>query len=70
MKHRDELQQLRASTPNQLTGKINDSRHKLVSLRQDKMLGKLKNTREITALKKSIARALTVLDEKVAAETN
>lgn len=69
MKHKDVLTQLRASTPAQISDKINDSRAKLITLEQDKILGKLKNAREITATRKFIARAMTILDEKVTNET-
>lgn len=65
MKHKEELQQLRNLTEKQLSGKINDSQKKLVELEQDKVLGKIKNIREITAVRKGIARMMTILDEKV-----
>ena len=70
MKRRDELTQLRGLSTSALYGKITDSQKKRVLLEQDKLLGQLKNMRELTAIKKSIARAQTILDEKLIAEVN
>jgi large subunit ribosomal protein L29 len=70
MKHTEELKQIKSSTPREISAKITDSRVKLVKLNQDKILGKLKNFREITTLRKSIARMNTILDEKVRENIN
>lgn len=67
MKTTEELQTFRGLTPAQISAKITDSRKKLSSLRQDKVLGKIKNVHEITQIRKSIARLQTILDEKIAA---
>ena len=64
----DIVHQLRGLTTGQILGKITDSQKKLVSLQQDKTLGKLKNVHEITSVRKYIARAQTILDEKITAE--
>lgn len=69
MKHKEQLTELRRLTEKQIFGKIKDNQTKLVTLQQDKMLGKLKNTGEINQLKKSVARLFTVLDEKISAAT-
>jgi len=64
-KQTEQLRTLRALTEAKLSGKISDSRKKLITLEQDKVLGKLKNVREITAIKKEIARIKTIIDEKI-----
>jgi ribosomal protein L29 len=70
MKRTEELQSLRGLAERQLYDRITDSHKKLALLRQDKILGKLKNFHEITHVRKLIARMRTVLDEKVAAKLN
>lgn len=65
MKRRDFLQDVRGLSIEKLSGKITESQKKLVLLAQDKLLGKLKNVRELTRLRIDIARMKTVLDEKV-----
>lgn len=65
MKKIEQLRELRALSANQLYGRITDSQKKLALFRQDKLLGKLKNTHEITEVRKSIARLQTILDEKL-----
>lgn len=67
-KRSDIVHQLRGLTAGQILGKITDSQKKLVNLQQDKTLGKLKNVHEITSVRKFIARAQTILDEKITAE--
>jgi len=69
MKRRDFLSQVRALSPDKLSGKITESQKKLVLLQQDKLLGKLKNPRDITSMRLEIARMKTILDEKVAEST-
>ena len=69
-KVKDELRDLRSLTVKQLSVKITDSRKKLVTLNQDKILGKLKNAKEINTVRKLVARANTVLDEKIIQELN
>ncbi len=61
----DELKSARALSVGQITSKIKDLEHKVMNLRQDKLLGKLKNPQSIGELKKSIARLRTILDEKL-----
>lgn len=65
MKRRDLLSDLRALSTEKLSGKITESQKKLVLLQQDKLLGKLKNVKELSSLRTDIARMKTILDEKV-----
>jgi ribosomal protein L29 len=65
MKRRDLLSDIRGLSTEKLSGKIAESQKKLVLLQQDKLLGKLKNVRELSVLKTDIARMKTVLDEKI-----
>lgn len=67
-KRSDIVAQLRGLTTSQILGKITDSQKKLVTLQQDKTLGKLKNVHELTSVRKFIARAMTILDEKITTE--
>lgn len=66
MKRRDFLREIRGLSLDKLSGKITESEKNIVLLGQDKLLGKLKNPRQITALRSEIARMKTILDEKVA----
>lgn len=65
MKQKELLDKSRRLTVNELSAKIAEERKRLFTLDQEKILGKLKNTAEITATRKNIAKMLTVLDEKV-----
>lgn len=65
MKTKEQLTDLRGLTVKQLSVKITEARKKLVTLHQDKILGKIKNVHEITAIRKSVARMSTILDEKI-----
>ncbi|MBI4948110.1 50S ribosomal protein L29 [Candidatus Berkelbacteria bacterium] len=66
MKRKDELSGLRSLTEQKLSGKIVEEQKRLTTLMQQKALGSLKNVREISSVKKSIARIHTVLDQKLA----
>lgn len=66
-KRLDALREMKALPVNQIPGRITDAQKKLAMLRQDKLLGKLKNPKELGQLKKTIARLQTVLDEKLTA---
>lgn len=64
-KKKDLLAELRRFSAEKISDKIKaDSKH-LVELEQKKMLGSLKNVRELSAVKRSIARAKTILKEKL-----
>lgn len=64
-KRLEQLREIKALPLNQISGRITEAQKKLAMLRQDKLLGKLKNPKEIGELKKTIARLKTILDEKV-----
>ncbi|MEX0594683.1 MAG: 50S ribosomal protein L29 [Patescibacteria group bacterium] len=68
MKIREQLAQLRRLTDKQLSDKIVENQKKLVIKRQEKLLGKVKNTAELNSLRKMTARMKTILDEKVSAQ--
>ena len=65
MKRQEFLNEVRKMTAAQLAAKITASKKRLLELNQEKMLGKLKNFREIRVIKRAVARYSTVLDEKV-----
>lgn len=67
MKRRDALKQHQGLTEKQLSAKIIESQKALVVKRQEKLLGKLKNTTQLRTLRRDIARMKTILDEKVSA---
>ncbi|MEX1052112.1 MAG: 50S ribosomal protein L29 [Patescibacteria group bacterium] len=66
MKHAEQLLALRRLTDVQLSVKIGESQKNLITKRQAKLLGKLKNTAELRTLRREIAQMKTILDEKVA----
>lgn len=51
-------------TPDQLTEKVADLKKELFNLRFQLATGQLQNTMQITAVKRDIARAKTVLRQK------
>lgn len=51
-------------TPDELRAKLNDGREKLFDLKFKNTTAPLKNPREIRAVRKDIARALTILRQK------
>ncbi len=59
-----ETQNLRSKTTEELLAAIAASEEKLWKLRKDVATGKLKNVREIRTVKKQIAAAKTILNEK------
>ncbi len=67
MSKTEQLSGLRRLTDKQLSVKIGESQKNLIAKRQEKLLGKLKNTAELRNLRREIARMKTLLDEKVAA---
>ena len=60
-----EIKELRQKSKEELGKLVKDIRERQTSLRFDLVTGKVKNVREIRQIKKDIARALTVLKEKV-----
>ena len=58
---RREVQELKTRPPAELEKKFEEFRSSLWSLKKDLAAGKVKNVREIKALKKNIARVLTFL---------
>ena len=68
MKTKEQLTDFRGLTAKQLSVKITEARKKLVTLNQDKILGKIKNVHEITIIRKNVARMSTIMDEKISAE--
>ncbi|MBI4034126.1 MAG: 50S ribosomal protein L29 [Candidatus Brennerbacteria bacterium] len=57
---RKELENLKSKTPVELDKELRDYRERLLNLKMDLALGKVKNIREIKELKRSIAQLLTV----------
>lgn len=65
MKKTEILNQARQSTIKEISAKIAIERKQLLTLQQEKILGKLTNIAKIGQTKRQIARLATVLDEKV-----
>ena len=55
---------LNAMTPEQLVKKVDELKAQLFSLRFQLATGQLQNTMQITAVKRDIARAMTVLTQQ------
>lgn len=66
MKRNDFMKELRHLSVEQLTGKIQESKRRLVEIDQEKLLGKLKDVASRKHLKRQIAQMLTIRDEKIA----
>lgn len=66
----EHLAQLRRLTAKQLAAKITESQKSLIVKRQEKLLGKLKNTAQLKQLRREIAQTKTILDERVMATLN
>lgn len=67
MKRRDQITALHRLTDKELSVRITESQKALVVKRQEKLLGKVKNTAQLNSLRKEIARMKTILDEKITA---
>ncbi len=65
MKNNDFIKEVRHLSVEQLTGKIQESKQRLIELDQEKLLGKLKDVASRKYLKRQIAQMLTIRDEKV-----
>lgn len=65
MKHNDFLKELRHLSVEQLTGKIQESKRRLIEIDQEKLLGKLKDHSSRARLRRQIAQMLTIRDEKM-----
>lgn len=65
MKQIEQLRELRALSADKISVKIQEHRKTIVRLNQDKILGNLKKTSDLRIERKAIARAQTVLDEKI-----
>jgi large subunit ribosomal protein L29 len=68
MKELDFLSSARRLTVEELTGKIQESKKRLIEMDQEKLLGKLKNTASRRILRRQVAQLMTLRDEKVGAE--
>lgn len=66
MKQIDFLKETRHLSVEQLTGKIQESKRRLIEIDQEKLLGKLKDHSSRKYLRRQIAQMLTVRDEKLA----
>lgn len=66
MKYNDFLKELRHLSVEQLTGKIQESKRRLIELDQEKLLGKLKDVSSRKQVRRQIAAMLTIRDEKIA----
>jgi ribosomal protein L29 len=64
MKRKD-IEQLKSATTIELEKRVNEARVKLRELVSQKMVGKLKNTHEITNGKRDIARMLTFINQQI-----
>lgn len=64
-KIKDFLHQHRLLSVKEIYAKMIESRKKIIELEQGKILGKVKNYREIRQLKRELARLITILDEKL-----
>ncbi|QQG50133.1 MAG: 50S ribosomal protein L29 [Candidatus Berkelbacteria bacterium] len=62
---RDFISETRRMTPQQISGKISESKKRLLEIDQEKLLGKLKNVSSRRYLKREIAQMMTIRDEKV-----
>jgi len=56
--------EIRDLSPTEITAKLRDSRDQLLQLRLRKQTGQLEKTHELRALRKTIARLETILNEK------
>jgi len=56
--------EIRELSPTEITAKLRDSRDQLLQLRLRKQTGQLEKTHELRALRKTIARLETILNEK------
>lgn len=65
MKKIEELKKLRSKNAKELSKDISESYDKLTELKFSRAFRNLKNTKSISATKKHISRAWTVLDEKL-----
>ncbi len=70
MKDKESLKQLKILDSKMLVKELAASQKKLVTLRFDAKLRKLKNVKEIQAERKRIARIWTLLGEKAEEEAN
>lgn len=70
MKRKDFLKDARSLSVEKISAKITEAQKQLVNLQQAKILGKLKNVREITHLRKDVARYQSVRDEKLIESIN
>lgn len=68
MKTKELLEKSRRLGSKELLAKVNEEQKRLFTLQQEKILGKLKNTGEITSTRKAVARLRTILDEKITEE--
>ncbi len=66
IKQADFLKELRHLSVEQLTGKIQESKRRLIEIDQEKLLGKLKDLSSRKYLRRQIAQILTIRDEKIA----
>jgi len=56
--------EIRELSPTEITAKLRDSRDQLLQMRLRKQTGQLEKTHELRALRKTIARLETILNEK------
>jgi len=56
--------EIRELSPTEITAKLRESRDQLLQMRLRKQTGQLEKTHELRALRKTIARLETILNEK------
>lgn len=61
---RQDFEKLKNSTPAELAKELGDFRGKLMQLRKNTEAGKAKNIKEISLVRKDVARILTLIRQK------
>jgi large subunit ribosomal protein L29 len=64
MKRKEKIQELLQLEEKELLHRLSELKEKLIQLKIDLKLGKVKNVREMSILKKDIARVKTILKQK------
>ena len=68
MKRKGELAELRGLSEDELAKKVSDTEHELMNLRFRKAAGQLSQSSQLSRLRRTIARAKTLREERLSAE--